>query len=47
MSKNLGLDGSSWAVNSEQGIVSNGVTEYKIEQQIQEGDIIVRNSFRR
>lgn len=42
MSKNLGLDTSSWALNSEQGILSNGNVEYKLDQQVQEGDILVR-----
>lgn len=40
MNKNLGLDNCSWALNSEQGILTNGNVEYKLEQQIQEGDII-------
>ncbi len=34
--------GHSWALNSEQGILSSGNVEYKLDQQIQEGDIIVR-----
>ncbi len=33
--------GHSWALNSEQGILSSGKVEYKLDQQIQEGDIIV------
>ncbi len=41
MNKNLGLDNCSWALNSEQGILVNGNVEYKLEQQVQEGDIIV------
>ena len=45
MNKNLGLDNTSWALNSEQGILSNGTVEYKLDQQIQEGDIIVSFFF--
>ena len=41
MNKNLGQDNCSWALNSEQGILTNGNVEYKLEQQVQEGDIIV------
>ena len=41
MNKNLGQDNCSWALNSEQGIQTNGNVEYKLEQQVQEGDIIV------
>lgn len=45
MNKNLGLDNTSWALSSDQGILSNGSVEYKLDQQVQEGDIIVSFSF--
>ncbi len=40
--KKFYIIGHSWALNSEQGILSSGNVEYKLDQQIQEGDIIVR-----
>ena len=41
LTKNLGEDQNSWALNHENVLKVNGNIEHKIESKIQEGDIIV------
>ena len=41
LTKNLGDDPNSWALTHENVMKINGNIEHKIEQKIQEGDIIV------
>ena len=41
MNKSLGADSNSWVITSDNSIKTNNETEYNLNQQIQEGDIIV------
>ncbi len=41
----LGKDAHSWVVTSDSVIKSRGEEEYKLTQQVQEGDVLVREIF--
>ena len=45
LTKNLGDDPNSWALTHENVMKINGNIEHKIEQKIQEGDIIVSTYY--